>query len=124
MLLYAVAALPLERAACAGWFRRSGAAHGVVISRDGDVSEILLRVPDCWNIVDEARCHGLHDDAEIMQGDPRFARGFDTTACAVVGHSDGERFVLLLQINAAEALLLPESPYVEREAFGRDFWPA
>lgn len=120
MLLYAVAAVAVERAGSrhgAPWFQRRPAALAAVISREEDVSDILLRLPDSWNIVDGARCVGLHDDADILSGDPRFNHGFAEANCAIVGHSDGARFALLMQINAAEAVLLPERLFVQRDAF-------
>lgn len=120
MLLYAVAALAVQRADSGHgvrWFQRRPTALAAVISREEDVSDILLRLPDSWNIVDGARCVGLHDDVDILGGDPRFNRGFVKTNCAIVGHHDGVRFALLLQINAAEAVLLPERLFVQREAF-------
>ena len=110
MLLYAVAAVAVERAAPA-WMAgsTSGRAHWpAVISREEDVSDILLRLPDSWNIVDGARCVGLHDEIDILTGDPRFNRGVVEANCAIVGHGDGLRFALFLQINAAEAVLIPE----------------
>ncbi|NYH14398.1 hypothetical protein [Paraburkholderia bryophila] len=120
MLLYAVAALAVQRADGSPgerWFQRRPSALAAVISREEDVSDILLRLPDSWNIVDGARCVGLHDDVDILGGDPRFNRGFVEANCAIVGHSDGVRFALLMQINAAEAVLLPERPFVRRDAF-------
>ncbi|RKF40863.1 hypothetical protein BCY88_31875 [Paraburkholderia fungorum] len=120
MLLYAVAAVAVERAGKrhgAAWFQRRQAALAAVISREEDVSDILLRLPDSWNIVDGARCVGLHDDADILSGDPRFNHGLSEANCAIVGHSDGARFALLMQINAAEAVLLPERLFVQRDAF-------
>jgi hypothetical protein len=123
MLLYAVAALRVEPAGADSWFRRRPGALAAVISREEDVSDILMRLPDCWNIVDGARCIGLHDEIDILTGDPRFKRGFDEANCAIVGHADGTRFALLLQINAAEAVLLPERPFRERGAFERCLLP-
>lgn len=126
MLLYAVAALPVERAdgvRGAGWFQRRPAALASVISRAEDVSDILLRLPDSWNIVDGARCVGVHDDIDILCGDPRFNRGFVEAHCAIVGHSDGVRFALLMQINAAETVLLPERLFVRRDAFEHCLYP-
>ncbi|CAE6833134.1 hypothetical protein R69927_04222 [Paraburkholderia domus] len=120
MLLYAVAAVAVERADSRHgmrWFQRRPAALAAVISREEDVSDILLRLPDSWNIVDGARCVGLHDDVDILSGDPRFNRGFVEANCAIVGHSDGVRFALFMQINAAEAVLLPERLFVQRDAF-------
>ena len=122
MLLYAVAAVVVERADSmhgARWFQRRQAALAAVISREEDVSDILLRLPDSWNIVDGARCVGLHDDVDILSGDPRFNRGFVEANCAIAGHSDGVRFALFMQINAAEAVLLPERLFEERDAFER-----
>ncbi|MFM0644050.1 hypothetical protein PQR14_06945 [Paraburkholderia bryophila] len=120
MLLYAVAALAVQRANGSPderWFQRRPSALAAVISREEDVSDILLRLPDSWNIVDGARCVGLHDDVDILGGDPRFNRGFVKANCAIVGHSDGVRFALLMQINAAEAVLLPERLFARRDAF-------
>ncbi|WP_207000167.1 hypothetical protein [Trinickia mobilis] len=118
MLLYAVAAVRVMRVEPGGdWFLRCADASGTVISWSDDVLDILYRVPDNWNVVDGARCHGLHDDVDIMAGDPRFNHGADDTTCAIVGRADGARFVLLMQINAAEAVLLPERLFRERSAF-------
>ncbi|AXL49956.1 hypothetical protein DSC91_001960 [Paraburkholderia caffeinilytica] len=122
MLLYAVAALRVEPDGVDGWFRRCRGALPAVISREEDVSDILLRLPDCWNIVDAARCVGLHDEIDILTGDPRFNRGIDAANCAIVGHADGTRFALLLQINAAEAVLIPERPFTDRGTFEGCLW--
>lgn len=124
LLLYAVAAVAVEPdQAEPGWFRRCANAGAAVISREEDVPDVLLRLPDCWNIADAARCRGLHDDADIVAVDPRFRHGIDDTAFAIVAHDDGERHVLLMQVNAAEAVLMSERPFREREAFERCVWP-
>ncbi|OAJ57141.1 hypothetical protein A6V36_32335 [Paraburkholderia ginsengiterrae] len=117
LLLYCVAAVQVEPAGAPGWFRRYRSALAAVISREEDVSDILLRLPDCWNIVDHARCKGLHDEPDIVSADPRFKYGFVDASCAIVAHDDGVRFVLLMQINAAEAALLPQRPFRERTSF-------
>jgi hypothetical protein len=122
-LLYAVAALAVEPAGEPGWFRRCAHSGAAVISREEDVPDVLLRLPDCWNIADAARCQGLHDDPDIVAVDPRFRHGVDDTAFAIVAHDDGRRHVLLMQVNAAEAVLMPERPFRERDAFERCVWP-
>jgi hypothetical protein len=124
LLLYAVAAVQVERAGADGWFRRRRGALAAVISREEDVSDILLRLPDCWNIVDAACCEGLHDEIDILAVDPRFRYGFVHATCAIVGHDDGERFVLLMQVNAAEAVLLPQRLFRERRCFEHCVWPS
>ncbi|WP_321876739.1 hypothetical protein [Paraburkholderia bannensis] len=123
LLLYAVAAVAVEPAGEPGWFRRCAHAGAAVISREEDVPDVLLRLPDCWNIADAARCCGLHDDADIVAADPRFRHGIDATAFAVVAHDDGERHVLLMQVNAAEAVLMAERLFRERDGFERCVWP-
>lgn len=123
LLLYAVAAVAVERDNEQGWFRRCANAGAAVISREEDVPDVLLRLPDCWNIADAARCRGLHDDPDIVAVDPRFRHGIDDTAFAIVAHDDGRRHVLLMQINAAEAVLMPERPFREREGFECCVWP-
>ncbi|MBN3858635.1 MULTISPECIES: hypothetical protein [unclassified Paraburkholderia] len=122
LLLYAVAAVAVEPAQEPGWFRRCAHAGAAVISREEDVPDVLLRLPDCWNIADTARCHGLHDDPDIVAADPRFRHGDDDTAFAIVAHDDGLRHVLLMQVNAAEAVLMPERPFRERDGFERCVW--
>lgn len=117
MLLFALAAMSLERAHLPGWFRCHASPGARVISREEDVSDVLLRLPQSWNIVDGARCIGLHDDEDIVACDPRFYSGFDPRRFAIVAHADGERFVLLMLINAAEAALLPERLFRKGEAF-------
>ncbi|WP_233859188.1 hypothetical protein [Paraburkholderia sp. HD33-4] len=117
LLLFSVAAVQVEPADAAGWFRRRPCALAAVISREEDVSDILLRLPDCWNIVDTACCVGLHDEPDIVSVDPRFKNGFVNANCAIVAHDDGRRFALLMQINAAEAVLLPHRPFGERLSF-------
>ncbi|WP_321952060.1 hypothetical protein [Paraburkholderia bannensis] len=124
LLLYAVAAVAVEPAGEPGWFRRCAHAGAAVISREEDVPDVLLRLPDCWNIADAARCCGLHDDADIVAADPRFRHGIDATAFAIVAHDDGVRHVLLMQVNAAEAVLMTERPFRERDGFERCIWPA
>ncbi|WP_321839431.1 hypothetical protein [Paraburkholderia bannensis] len=123
LLLYAVAAVAVEPAGEPGWFRRCAHAGAAVISREEDVPDVLLRLPDCWNIADAARCCGLHDDADIVAADPRFRHGIDATAFAIVAHDDGVRHVLLMQVNAAEAVLMSERPFRERDGFERCIWP-
>lgn len=123
LLLYAVAAVPVEPAGAPGWFRRVPQRGAAVISREEDVSDVLLRLPNCWNIADAARCRGLHDDTDILTGDPRFNRGFDETAFAIVAHDDGTRYVMLMQVNAAEAVLMPERIFRKRACFERCVWP-
>jgi hypothetical protein len=123
LLLYAVAAVAVEPEGAAGWFRRCAHLGAAVISREEDVPDVLLRLPDCWNIADAARCRGLHDDPDIVAVDPRFRHGVDDTAFAIVAHDDGRRHVLLMQVNAAEAVLMPERLFRERDGFERCVWP-
>lgn len=117
MLLFALAAIPIERAAEAGWFQRQLSVNARVISREEDVSDVLLRLPQSWNIVDEARCKGLHDDEDIVTSDPRFNHGFDPRSFAVVAHADGQRFAMLMLINSAEAALLQERVFKKGQPF-------
>ncbi|VXC15163.1 conserved hypothetical protein [Burkholderia sp. 8Y] len=119
MLLFALAAMPVERAPRSGWFQPERLATARVISRTEDVSDVLLRLPQSWNIVEGARCIGLHDDEDIITADPRFHRGFDPRNFAIVGQGGGERFALLMLINAAEAALLPERLFARNQAFER-----
>jgi hypothetical protein len=119
MLLFALAAVPVEPAGAPRWFKRRLHRCASLISRDEDVSDILLRLPQSWNIVDGARCEGLHDDEDIVTGDPRFNHGFDPRSFAIVAHADGKRFAMLMLVNAAEATLLQERPFRKGEAFER-----
>jgi len=117
MLLYAVAALRVEPSSTPHWFQRCSTAHAVVISHVEDVADILLRLPDEWNLVEHARCRGLHDNLDILAADIRFNQGFDESACAIVAHNDGTQHVLLMQINSAEVILLPERLFEKHARF-------
>jgi hypothetical protein len=119
MLLFALAAMPVEPAGAARWFQRRMNSCASVISREEDVSDVLLRLPQSWNIVDGARCKGLHDDEDIVTCDPRFNQGFDSRSFAIVAHADGERFAMLMLVNAAEAALMHERPFRKGEPFER-----
>ena len=55
MLLLALAAMPVKRVNLSGWFQRKSLATAGVISRTEDVSDVLLRMPQNWNIVESAR---------------------------------------------------------------------
>lgn len=128
MLLFALAAMPVQQAGERGWFERPLSAGASVISREEDVSDVLLRLPQSWNIVDGARCKGLHDDEDVVTGDPRFRHGFDPRSFAIVARADGELFAMLMVINAAEAALLPERFFGKGEpfeecVFGGSTWP-
>ena len=107
LLLHAVAVVPAIAAQRPGWFARRPNAAPVVISREEDVPDILLRLPQSWNVVDHARFSGLHDDDDIVSVDARFRHGADRSSYAVVAHDDGERFALLMLVNATEAALMP-----------------
>ncbi len=117
MLLFALAAMPVEPAGAPGWFQRRMHTCASVISREEDVSDVLLRLPQSWNIVDDARCKGLHDDEDIVTSDPRFNQGFDPRSFAIVAHADGERFAMLMLINAAEAALMQERFFRKGQPF-------
>ncbi len=119
MLLFALAALPVEPDGTPRWFQRRTHGCASVISREEDVSDVLLRLPQSWNIVDGARCKGLHDDEDIVACDPRFNHGFDPRSFAIVAHVDGERFAMLMLVNAAEAALMQERPFRKGEPFER-----
>ncbi|MFP3558785.1 hypothetical protein SB861_50265 [Paraburkholderia sp. SIMBA_049] len=118
MLLYAVAAIELTPAVSRGWFRPKEGAIACVISRCEDVVDILLRLPDVWAVVPAAKVKDIHDDTDIAEVDYRFNRGTDEACCAVVSHQGVEMFVLLIQINAVEAALLPERLFKVRDRFG------
>ncbi|WP_169742582.1 hypothetical protein [Paraburkholderia ferrariae] len=117
LLLYAVAAVQVEPAGVSGWFTRRRGACATVISREEDVKDILLRMPESWNVVSGARCKGLHDDIDVVTVDPRFRHGPMHASCAVVGHDDGKRFILLMQMNTADAVLLPERLFRDASTF-------
>ncbi|OLL30628.1 hypothetical protein BTH42_15835 [Burkholderia sp. SRS-W-2-2016] len=119
MLLFALAATPVVPAVERGWFRRRAHACATVISREEDVSDVLLRLPQSWNIVDGARCKGLHDDEDIVASDPRFDHGCDPRSFAIVAHAGGERFAMLMMVNAAEAVLMPERLFRKEQSFER-----
>lgn len=106
LLLHAVALVPAVRSRTPGWFMRQPGAAPIVISCEEDVPDILLRLPPSWNLVEQAFFRGLHDDEDIVSVDPRFRHGLDRTAYAVVAHDDGERFALLMLVNAVEAALM------------------
>lgn len=124
LLLYAVAAVAVRPAGVPAWFRRCPGALAAVISHEEDVADILLRLPDSWNVVDGARCEGLHDEIDVLAVDPRFRRGLVHASCAIVAHDDGTRFVLLMQVNAADSVLLPRRLFRGRRTFERCVWPA
>ena len=106
LLLHAVALVPADQTETPGWFARQWCATPVIISWEEDVPDILLRLPPSWNLVEPAFFRGLHDDEDIVSVDPRFCNGVDRCSYAVVAHDDGERFALLMLVNAAEAALM------------------
>jgi hypothetical protein len=106
MLLYAVAAMRVRPTANPGWFVRCDDTQASVISTSEDVLDVLLRLPQAWNVVERAYLAGVHDDTDIVEDDVRFSNGDDRSVFAIVSHDDGRRYVALLQINAVEAVLL------------------
>jgi hypothetical protein len=123
MLLFSVAAVTVEHDIEKGWFRRHAGAIAAVISLSEDVMDILLRLPESWEIIVDARVRGIHDDSDIMDADPRFNRGVDDSCYAVVGDAAREKFALLLLINAVEAILLPQRIFIGREKFEACLFP-
>jgi hypothetical protein len=117
LLLYAVAVVPAIPTQRPGWFARRPDGAPVVISREEDVPDILLRLPASWNLVDCARFSGLHDDEDVVSFDPRFRHGPDRSSYAIVAHDDGERFALLMLVNATEAALMPCRPFGGEQRF-------
>lgn len=111
MLLYAVAAIRVEPTCEAGWFNRCADAHATIVSISEDVLDIVLRLPQVWNVVDNAQLRGLHDDVDVMEGDERFSNGFDGSVFAIVGCGSRNRYAALMQVNAAE------SAFYERRLF-------
>ena len=119
MLLYAVAAIRVEPTGEAGWFDRCADAHAAIVSISEDVLDIVLRLPQVWNVVDNAQLRGLHDDVDVMEGDERFSNGFDGSVFAIVGCEDGNRYVALMQVNAAEAAFCERRLFTHSIAFER-----
>jgi hypothetical protein len=117
LLLYAVAVLPAMPIQRPGWFARRPDGAPAVISCEEDVPDILLRLPPSWNLVDCARFRGLHDDNDVVSFDPRFRYGPDRSSYAVVAHDDGERFALLMLVNAPEAALMPRRLFQSGQCF-------
>ena len=117
MLLYAVAAIRVEPAGDAGWFSRCADAHAAIVSISEDVLDIVLRLPQVWNVVDNARLHGLHDDLDVMEGDERFSNGFDGSVFAIVGCEGRNRFAALMQVNAAESAFCEPRLFTHGAAF-------
>ncbi|WP_233830176.1 hypothetical protein [Paraburkholderia sp. ZP32-5] len=117
LLLFPVAALHVEAADEPLWFRRAPNAHAAVISDFGDVTDVLVRLPEHWRIVPGARLEGLHDDEDIVSADPRFNGQLPCHHFAVVRHTDRRINVALLLINAAEAVLLPTRLFGSRDQF-------
>lgn len=117
MLLYAVAAMRVEPTGNPGWFGRCANAHPVVISISEDVLDIVLRLPQAWNVIEDARLHGVHDDEDIMEGDVRFSGGFDGSVFSIVRCDGQGRFVALMQVNAAEAAFCERRLYTQRTDF-------
>ncbi|MBN3786958.1 hypothetical protein [Burkholderia sp. Ac-20353] len=117
LLLFPVAALLVEETDRPLWFRRARDAHGAVICVFGDVTDVLARLPDSWNVVPRALLEGLHDDEDIVLADPRFNGEMQDPGFAIVRHIDRRISVALLLINAAEAVLLPERLLGTRNTF-------
>ena len=124
MLLYAVTAVAVKPAGVPEWFRLCPGALAAVISPEEDVADVLLRLPDSWNVVEGARCDDLHDEIEVPAVDPRFHSGLVHASCAIVAHDDGARLVLLMQVNAADSVLLPCRLFRGHRTFERCVWPA
>jgi hypothetical protein len=116
-LLFPVAAILVEPAAEPEWFCRPDHAQAAVICEYGDVRDILLKLPECWTTVLGARLLGLHNDVDIMEADPRFNGTLGETGFAVVRHDPAALFVMLMTIGAAEAVLLPKRPFLDRHLF-------
>ncbi|OLL30933.1 hypothetical protein BTH42_14215 [Burkholderia sp. SRS-W-2-2016] len=106
-LLFPVAALHVEATDKPLWFRRAPDSHAAIISEFGDVTDMLVRLPECWCVVPGAQLEGLHDDEDITRADPRFNGELPGHSFAVIRHTDRRVNVALLVINAAEAVLLP-----------------
>jgi hypothetical protein len=117
MLLYAVAAVRVEPTGEADWFGRCAGAHAAIISLSEDVLDIALRLPQVWNVVENARLRGLHDEADIMDGDARFSNGFDGSVFAIVGRDGSSRYVALMQVNAAESVFCEQRLFARGAAF-------
>lgn len=117
MLLYAVAAIRVESTGEAGWFDRCDDAHAAIISISEDVLDIVLRLPQVWNVVENARLCGLHDNVDVMEGDERFANGSDGSVFAIVGCDGLERYVALMQVNAAESVFCEQRLFTPGTAF-------
>lgn len=117
LLLFPVAAMLVEPAAEPGWFHRLDPAQAAVVCEYCDVRDVLLRLPECWMIVSEARLKGLHDDCDLLDADPRFNGTLGDTGFAVVRHDTLALFVMLMTIGAAEAVLLQKRLFSECEPF-------
>jgi hypothetical protein len=117
MLLYAVAAIRVAPTGEAGWFERCDEAHPSIISISEDVLDIVLRLPQVWNVVENARLCGLHDDVDVMEGDERFANGCDGSVFAIVGCDGLNRYVALMQVNAAESVFCERRLFTPGAAF-------
>ncbi|SAK82918.1 hypothetical protein AWB78_04065 [Caballeronia calidae] len=117
LLLFPVAAILVEPAAKSSWFRRPDHAQAAVICEYCDVRDVLLRLPDCWMMVPDARLWGLHDDGDLLEADPRFNGTLGDTGFAVVRHDSESLFVMLMTIGAAEAVLLPKRLFIGHEPF-------
>ncbi|MGN6668596.1 MAG: hypothetical protein ACTHKH_16730 [Trinickia sp.] len=117
MLLYAVAAIRAEPTGEAGWFDRCDNAHAAIISISEDVLDIVLRLPHVWNVVENARFCGLHDNVDVMEGDERFANGPDGSVFAIVGCDGLNRYVALMQVNAAESVFCEQRLFTSCTVF-------
>lgn len=117
LLLFPVAAILVEPAAEPGWFCRLEHAQAAVICEYCDVRDALLRLPEGWMIISDARLKGLHDDCDLMEADPRFNGTLGDTGFAVVRHDSDSLFVMLMTIGAAEAVLLPKRLFIDCEPF-------
>jgi hypothetical protein len=117
MLLYAVAAIRVEPTGEAGWFDRCDDAHAAIISISEDVLDIVLRLPQAWNVVENARLRGLHDNVDVMEGDERFANGADGSVFAIVGCDGSAHYVALMQVNAAESVFCAQRLFTSGTAF-------
>jgi len=76
LLLYAVTAVAVKPAGVPEWFRLCPGALAAVISPEEDVADVLLRLPDSWNVVEGARCDDLHDESKCRLSIRVFTAGW------------------------------------------------
>lgn len=117
MLLYAVAAIRVEPAGESGWFSRCAGTHAAIISISEDVLDIVLRLPQRWNVIEEAKLRGIHDDVDVIEGDARFSDGCDGSVFAIVGCDGHDRYAALMQVNAAESAFCERRLFTQSASF-------